>query len=1055
MSSHKTPAASFAHLSVYSAFSFRNGASSVESLVLTAAQQGLPALALTDRDSVTGIVSLVPRCAKAGIHPIGGCDLTLEGGHRLTLLMEGTAGWSSLCRILSAAHLRDPGRKGPRAHWEDVVENAAGLVCLSGGPEAGEVPLLIRQRRYKEAAAVARRHLALFGSENYAIEVTRTLTEGEDRLSERLFQLADYLGVSAVATNVVRYSRKDEVAAYEAVCRVRLGLKPHEQHAELPFNGERYLKNATEMADLFRDRPDALENALRLATRLSEPLVPGGRHLPAYPFLPEGETAFSHLAHLAWQGAKARYGERLTEAVKRRLVYELEVIRELEFCDYFLCCADICREARERKVGYALRGSAIGSAVSYCLWMSNHDPIAYNVAFERFLSKARAKPPDIDIDFRHDLRDDMMAYVRRTYGEERVANVSNYVTFRGRSLLRDLGKALDFDTSEIDRLRELLWHSRGDDLAEKLEAQPELRALGIEAERYADLFALCATLAGLPRHLGTHSSGIVISDVPLAHIAPVQWAAKGATVVALDKDDVEAEGIGLLKIDQLSLRALTAVDIAVNRLQAEDPAFDYAGRDREDDNTLAMIRAAQTIGVFQLESPAQMSLQWRLQATRFDDLIASVALIRPGPLTGRTVEPFIARRKGWTKPTYPLAELEPVLRDTYGRIIFQDQVLDVVRVVGDYSHKQADVWLKTMTHARSQEEMNRLGLDLMERAVAKGMTKKGFSRLWKQIQGFSRYGFCHGHSLAFADHAQGTAWLIRNYPAEFFAATLSVEPCGFWPVATVVEEAKRRGVRVHGPCVNQSAGAQWIVENASERQSIRCSLAYVREMRRAAPAVEEERNARGTFSSLWDFVRRCSFLNREQFEWLALSGALDTFNPNRREVLWSLPSLCAGIQREGRRQGKVQATGQQSVDLNVPPLLPTNLPPFPFRERLRWEWAAIGFSPVTHPMALYRPALDKVGILTCTELQQCQEGQTVTVAGLVLRPHRPPTPSGQVFVFLTLEDETGLAQVTVTPDTYELVGQNIFSESVLAIEGCTEQRGIGLVLKAYRTNRIA
>ncbi|MDX1931203.1 MAG: DNA polymerase III subunit alpha [Capsulimonadales bacterium] len=1038
----------FAHLNTHSAFSFLDGSSAVETLVLAAAEQGQTALALTDRDSVTGVVSLVKRCAKAGIRPIGGCDLTLEGGHRLTLLMDGTRGWTSLCRILTAAHLRDPERKGPRARFEEIAPNAAGLVCLSGGPESGEVPLLLRRGRYADAEQAARRHLERFGKDRYAIEVTRTLTEGEHRLSERLFALADHLGVPAVATNTVRYARKPEVAAYEAVCRVRLGLAPHEQHADLPFNGERHLKSADEMSDLFRDRPDALENAARLAEQLAPPLVPGRRHLPAYPFLPVGATAFSCLTERVWQGARERYRERLNDAVRTRLIHELETIHELDFDDYFLVCADICREARERKIGHGLRGSAIGSAVAYCLYMSHHDPIAYNVSFERFLSRARAKPPDIDIDFRHDLRDEMMDYVRRTYGAERVANVSNYVTYRGRSLLRDLGKALGFDTADIDRLRELLWHSRGDDLVAKLEAQPELRALGIDRERYGDLFALCGTLAGLPRHLGTHSSGIVVADVPLAGIAPIRWAAKGVTVVALDKDDVEADGVGLLKIDQLSLRALTAVDIAVHRLREDDPDFDYDGRDREDEETFALIRAARTIGVFQLESPAQMALQWRLQASRFDDLIASVALIRPGPLTGKTVDPYVRRRLGLARPVYPLPELEPVLKETYGRIIFQDQVLDVVRIVGRYTPDEADRWLKTMTHARSSEEMERLGVELWERTKPTGMKGKAFERLWRQIKGFSRYGFCHGHALAFADHAQGTAWLLTHHPADFFAAILSVEPCGFWPVATVVEEAKRRGVVVLGPCVNRSAGELWTLETPPDGRAIRCSLAFVREVRQAAKAVEEERHRRGPFATLYDFLRRCCFLTREQTEWLTLSGALDDLHPHRRETLWSLSSLCAGVRRIERAGQKAQAIGQESIDLEIAPVLPDVLPPFDEHERMRWERASMGFSPDAHPLRFYRPGLSEAGVLPCAQLQTCAERKIVTVAGLVLRPHRPPTPSGQVFVFLTLEDETGLAQVTVTPDAYERIGAELFGFPLLAITGTAEPRGIGMILNA-------
>lgn len=817
------------------------------------------------------------------------------------------------------------------------------------------------------------------------------------------------------------------------------------------------------MARLFADRPDAIENALSLAERLETPLDATARHLPIFPLLPPGETAFSYLANLTWFGAEKRYRDRLTGEVQTRLVHELETIRDLGYCDYFLVCWDVCNEARRRNIGFGLRGSAVGSAVAYCLGMSSHDPIAGRVSFERFLSKARAKPPDIDIDFRHDLRDEMMTYVRRVYGEERVANVANYVTYRGRSLLRDMGKVMGFDPSDIDRLREMLWHSRGDDLAEKLEEQPELRALGIEPERYADLFALCAQLAGLPRHLGTHSSGLVVSDVPLAEVAPIQWAAKGVTVVAFDKDDVESPGVGLLKIDQLSLRALTAIDIAVNRLTATDEQF-VIDEEKNDPDTYAMIRAAQTVGVFQLESPAQMALQWRLRADKFDDLVASVALIRPGPLLGGGVEPYVHCRHGWRKVTYPLPELEPVLRETYGRILYQDQVLDVVKVVGGFTSNEADDWQKAMTHARSEEEMKRLGLMLYERAKNKGLTGKRFERLWKQIKGFSRYGFCHGHSLAFASHAYRTAWLLKHYPAEFMAAILSVEPCGFWPVATVIADAMRRGVAALGPCVNRSEATEWTVEEQGgdeatgegrQARVIRCSLAFVQSVSATgAMAIVEERKRNGPFTSLEDAGRRLWFLSREQMEWLTLGGAFDALDPNRRRTLWSLPVVHTG-QRETKRTPPKAVIGQEVFEITIPPLLPKDLPDFSFGERFGRQWQALGFSEEGHPMQFHRGEIATHGILACGQLQSAKPGERVEVAGLILRPHRPPTPSGQVVVFFTLEDETGLAQVTMMPDVYERCGADVFGQAAIVVSGIAEQRGTGIILMAQQTRPFA
>ena len=1075
---------SFAPLHVHSAFSFLDGASSVDALVLRAAELGLPALALTDTGSVTGMVSLTRKCRKAGIKPLGGCEVVVAGLGRLTLLADGPTGWASLCRLLTVAALRDVKRETVKGGavavtWEDLEAGREGLVCLSGSARHGRIPALVRRRQYAQAKDLAVRCRALFGVGNYFLEVTRTLTDGEDRVCEALLALADTLGVPAVATNPVHHAVKMGLPAHETLCRIRLGLAPDRQSADLPYNGEGYLKSAEAMQRLFMGRPDALENAARLADRLAPPLDPTVHHLPRFPALPVGESAFSYLSALTWQGARTRYEKRVNDGVKARLVHELETVRDLGFCDYFLVCWDVCRQARQRNIGYGLRGSAVGSAVAHCLGMSEHDPIAHNISFERFLSRGRAKPPDIDIDFRHDLRDSMMTYVRDTYGHDKVANVSNYVTFRARSLLRDIGKALGFDTLDVERLRELLGWSQGDDLAEETQKTPELRALGIDAAQYADLFALCAQLSGLPRHLRTHSSGIVVSDVPLAGVCPVGWAAKGVTVAALDKDDVEAEGIGLLKMDQLSLRALTAIDLTVGRLVVRDPLFDYAGRDREDGDTLAMIRAAETVGCFQLESPAQMALQWRLKADKFEDLVASVALIRPGPLQGKTVEPYIRRRHGWEPVTYPLPELEQVLKETYGRILFQDQVLDVARAVGDLSPDEADQFQRAITHARNEEEMARLGLSLYERAKAKGMTKKAFSRLWKQIQGFSRYGFCHGHAVAFADHAQGTAWLLRHHPAEFLAATLSVEPCGFWPVSTVVAEAQRRGVAVYGPCINRSAGETWGVEEAptpspsldpamealrlgaasgrgqQERETgaaIRCSLAYVREVRRAAALIQGEREARGAFVSLVDVCRRCAFLSREQLEWLALAGALDGLSPSRRETLWSLPALHTGYGDTQKAYRRREVDGQMAAAMEVPPLLPRGLADFTRSERFHRQWQALGFSPEGHPILSLREDLTAQGVGTCGSLRQATPGAAVTIAGLVIRPHRPPAAGGTVF--FTLEDETGMAHVTVFPSVYETCGAAIYGHAALVVIGTAQKRGGGVLLVAQAVRAV-
>ena len=1035
----------FTHLHVLSAFSFLDSSASAQDLVLRAAELGQPALALTDLHSVTGVPSLVKLCGKAGIKPLGGCTVRVDGGE-LVLLADGPVGWASLCQVLTAAGLRDVKRQGLSITWDDLEAHHAGLVCLSGSYTRGRLAALVRARRYKQAAEYARQCQQVFGVGNYYVEITRTLAEGEHEVSRRLIQLAEHTRAPVVAANPVHHAVKVGLAAHEALCRIRLGLAPEEEHAELPLNGEGYLKSAEAMARLFADCSQALVNSWQLAERLAPPLDPDVRHYPHYPHVPLGESPFSFLAAMTWCGAERRYGD-LTDTIKTRLIHELEVIHDLEFCHYYLVCWDICRESKRRGVRYAMRGSAVGSAVCYALEMSQHDPIKHNVSFERFLSRGRKKPPDIDVDFNHMERDALMQYVRDTYGDDRVANVSNYVTFRARSLIRDLGKVLGYDTGDMDRLRELLSYSRGTDLAREIEATPELREIGIDAAQYADLFALCGQISGLPRHLGTHSSGIVVGDAPLAQIAPVTWAAKGVTVLAFDKDDVEAPGVGLLKIDQLSLRALTSIDIAVGTIQEREPAFDYDGRDREDEATLRMIRSALTVTAFQVESPAQMSLQWRAKVERFHDVVVSVALIRPGPIMGGTVETYLRRRHGDEPAEYALPELEPILEETYGTIIFQDQVLSVVQILGNLSPDEADEFLKRMTHARDQVAMAALGRSRYERAQGKGMTKKAFSKLWRGIIGFSRYGFCSGHALSFGDHAQGSSFLLQRYPADWLAAVLSCEPCGYWPVSTVTGEAVRRGVQVLGPCVNRSEAERWVLEDVgAERPAIRCSLAYVRTLGKSARAVEEERRVRGPFTSLEEFCRRCYWLTREQLEWSVLAGALDGVSSNRRQALWSLPAIHHERVTQKSKANQRAADGQQALDVPIPVTLPSGMPDFDFGQSFWHEWSVLGFSPLGHPMQFLREALVDQDAWTCADLQSAETGQQVKIGGLIVRPHRPPTAKG--VVFFTVEDEHGLAHVAVLPDVYQKCGATIYGGGPVIATGRAERRGDGVSLLA-------
>lgn len=1008
----------FVHLHVHSPFSFLDGGSSIEDLVAAAAGYGMPALALTDHHNVSGAVRFHQACVAAGIKPLHGAEVTMAGGFHLTLLADGPEGYAGLCRLLSRAHLDHP-RGEPRVTDAALAAHSAGLLALSGC-RRGEIPALVHRRRYAEAEQAARRYTELFGRKRFYIELIQDLVPGAAALNRALAELAARLGLGVVATNNVHYRSRADFPVHEILTCLRHGLTLEEVHPERRLNAELYLKSPDEMTRLFHTCPEALSNTVEIAARCRPALDFETCRLPRYP-MPPGEKPAALLRRLVYRGARKRYG-RISRKIEDRLERELHVICSLGYEDYFLIAWDAVRWAARQGIRHAGRGSAADSAVAYCLGITEVDAIGRGLLFERFLSLERAGAPDIDIDFDARRRDEVSAYVCRRYGEDRAAWVATYSTFRARSAVREIGKVLGLPADELDQLAKRFPHIAADDIGPALDFYPELRHPRFRKPEYRRLYRYCAAVAGFPRFLGTHLGGIVLSGLPLTDISPLQQAAKGVTTVQFDKDDVE--DLGLLKFDILSLRTLGAVDEAVRTIRRQDPSFRYDLIPDDDRRTYGLLRSAETVGVFQLESPAQRQLQSRLGADRLEDVVASVALIRPGPVQGNMVEPYVRRRRGEEPVTYLHPKLKPILEKTYGVVLFQEQVIAIATAVAGFTPGEADRLRRVMSKRRSQREMQALGEEFVAKAVANGVEIGTARRIFAGLQGYAGYGFCEAHAAAFATTAYRTAYLAQHHPAAYFAAILSSQPMGYYHPDTICNVARNRGVAILPPDINRS-GAGFAVEDGA----IRVPLAQVRGMTRQA--LDDLLQARAQQGAFWSFddCRRRVRLPADILVNLILCGAFDRLHPNRRALLSRLreaPPLENGLFQDDRAEA---GDG--------------GLPDFSPAEKRVYAYRVLGINVGPHPMALLRGTPSVRGCLNSIELKKVPEGREVETAGVVIRPHRPPTRSGRIVVFFSLEDEFGMTDVTMFEDCYRRSGWILFAGArMVIVRGAVSPRGV-------------
>lgn len=1027
---------SFVHLHVHTPFSFLDGAGKIEDLIAKAVEMGCPAIAMTDHNNLCGAVKFHQLATAAGIKPIIGTEITMQDGHHLTLLARNPLGYANLCRILTDGHLNSP-RGYPTVKLSTLAKHCRDIIILSGC-RMGKIPSLILRGRFREALNTAAEYLHLFGRSNFFLELQPPLLPGSQALNNYLAQLAEQLKMDIVATNNVHYCTKEGFPVHDLLTCVRTLTKLEDVHPERRLNAENDLKSPAEMANLFYQYPRAVHNTLMIADQCAPALELGEKIFPSFQ-VPSGEPAAAYLRRLTYEGARKRYG-RLTRAITERLEHELDIICRLGYEDYFLLVWDLVDYAKKQKIRYAGRGSAADSAVAYCLFITEVDSINRGLLFERFMSLERAQKPDIDIDFDSRYRDRVADYLYKKYGSNRVAGVCTYNTFRARSAFRDLGKAMDFPAEEIDLIAKRLPFIRADQIDLALEKFPELREGGLPLEKYRQLFGYCAAVSGFPRFISTHLGGIVVSRDPLVNLTPLQKAAKGIVVSQFDKEYIE--DLGLVKLDLLSLRTMSVVENATLTIRAENPEFDYETIPLNDKATYELLNTGQTIGVFQLESPAQRALQSRLQASCLEDIVASVALIRPGPIKGNMVEPFIARRHGKEPVSYLHPKLKPILEKTYGVVLFQEQVIEIATVIAGFTPGEADRLRRVMTHARSHEDMLGIGREFVAKAIANGISKEIAETIFGYIVGYASYGFCEAHAAAFATTAYKTAYLVKHYPAEYYAAILSHQPMGFYGSNTICVEARRRGINILPPDINLSQR-----DFTVEKGNIRISLSQVKGMKASVlDNILAERNI-APFSGIDDFLNRVK-IDRALLTHLILCGAFDSLHSNRKQLLWWVNQ-----QRTFKLQKEERVCQNGSLPVNLPW---PEIADYSEVEKFNWEYKILGIDVRRHYMSYWRAYLDKHGFTNSLKIKSLPHGAKVKVAGLPIRPHRPPTRSGKVAVFLSLEDEFGLVDVTLFEKTYQKFGNIIFSRPTppLQIYGTLQRRGNGVSVIAHQVRTL-
>jgi error-prone DNA polymerase len=1031
----------YAELHAHSAYSFLDGASLPEELAIRASELGYDAVALTDHDGVYGSLEFALAAKAFGVRPITGAEVTLADDSHVTLLVESAIGYANLCRLLTAAHAgtRVPGKEqerlDPALAQAELEQRNEGLVCLSGCARHG-----LAVRNPNEAARLAQ----AFGRDRFFVELQRPFERGDARRNAALRELAEALGVATVATGDVHAHTRGRTALQDVLVAVGNRTSLDGCEAERRGNRESFLRPPAEVADLFPHDRDAVVRTAELAARLEFDLTEDlGYRYPD--FSENGEPATAQLKRVCDEAFAARYKGRNghKKKARARLNEELKLIDELGLAGFFLLHWEVLELARELAVEVRGRdsprstlppgrgrGSSVGSIVCYLTGLSHVDPVAAELSLGRFLNREMASVPDIDLDFPRDIREKLLPAVSDKYGREHAALVAAFPTYNARGAIRDVGKALGLPHAELERLARITDGNPrrvADEVASLPEAETKLRS-----PRWRAFCELCREIGGLPRHASQHPGGMVISSRPLVELVPVMPAAMaGRQLVQWDKDS--CADAGFLKIDLLGLGMLSAVEECVELIAARhNEPLDLSRIPLDDPDVFGDIQRADTVGVFQIESRAQMQSLLRTRPENLDDLTVQVALVRPGPIQGKAVHPYIEHRQklredpSFVPPVdHPL--LAVPLQDTLGVVVFQDQVLEVAMALAGFSVGEAEGLRRAMSRKRSQEAIEAYRGRFIEGATQQGVDAETADLVYDKLAGFSGFGFPKSHAAAFGLLAYQSTWLRHHYPGEFLAALLNAQPMGFYPSSSLVRDAQRRGVEVLPVDVNRSAATC-----ALEGDAVRIGLEYIQSLGEpGAKAVVEERERRGPFTGVRELAQRLE-LGHDRLEVLVASGACDELG-ERRQLLWELglafrPVTVPGTKGEARQ-----------LTLSLDPAAETPaLPEQTAWERMLADYRLTSLSVGTHPLALLRSRLPEE-VVSSNKLSDHPHGRRIAVAGLAVARQRPATANG--VVFMLLEDEFGQVNLIVPPPVYQRFRPLVRGEPLVLARGKFERSG--------------
>ena len=1033
----------YAELHCTSNFSFLQGGSHPEELVQRAQALGYEALAITDRATLAGIVRAHGAAKQAGIKLLVGVHVEPCDAAPLVLWAADRTGYANLGRLLTCGHTRAAecveadaplhGAGRCPLTFDDIVRHSGGL--LAGVPLAAMTSDWRDAAVATEAIAGVQHWRSVFDGRLWCLAEVALAGDDAERLAwfARVARLA---GVPLAAAGDVRYHERSRLPLHDVLTAVRRGAAVDAIRGELLANGERHLHDRRRIAERFASLPAALEQTVEIAARCTFSLDELKYEYPTAT-VPPGRTPAEQLAHLAWKGAQQRYPDGIPEKVRGLVEHELAIVAELGYEAYFLTVFDIVRFARRRGILCQGRGSAANSAICYCLGITAVDPARMSVLFERFVSRERREAPDIDIDFEHQRREEVIQYVYETYGRHRAAMTAEVISYRLRSAVRDVAKALGFSLDRVEALAAVL--DVGDGVAD---LPGRLAEAGLEPGDPActRLVTLVGQIVGFPRHLGQHVGGMVMTQGDLRDLVPIQPATMdGRTIVQWDKDDLDE--LGILKVDCLALGMLTAIRRAFDLVaEAGGPKLTLATVPAEDPAVYEMISRADTVGVFQIESRAQMSMLPRLKPRCFYDLVIEVAIVRPGPIQGDMVHPYLRRRAGEEPVTYPNDAIREVLEKTLGVPLFQEQAMRLAVVAAGFTPGEADQLRRAMGAWRRPGVIDEFHRRLVDGMLARGLSRQFAEQVFTQIRGFGEYGFPESHAASFALLVYVSAWLKRHHPAAFTAALLGSQPMGFYAPAQLVRDAQAHGVTVLPADVNAS---RWHASleppsPAAGQPAIRLGLEQVYGLGAAAGSRIEAARRDGLFRLPRDLVRRAG-LARDDLLHLARAGALASLGLSRRRAVWEAMQC---LEKPGRRPLFDGCDEDEDDDSAV------CLPVATAQEEVIEDYRTGGLSLAAHPLAFERPRFSAAGVVTTAAAAAAPEGRRVSVAGIVLTRQRPATAKGMIF--LTIEDETAAANVVVRPDVWEAADAAVRRAAVLVVHGRIQRRGAVVHVVAAR-----